>query len=253
MAIMWNLWHGCKKVSEGCKFCYVYRQDAMFEKSGAMFYVTNNFDLPVKKDRKGEYKVKSGEVVFACLTSDFFLDLADDYRAKAWDYIRVRKDLFFVIITKRIERFMECVPNDWGNGWEHVYIGCTVENQRRAEQRLPIFLDLQIKHKFIICEPLLEKLDLRPFLCDQIEEVIAGGESGVDVRVCDYDWIVDLREQCKEKNISFTFKQTGAYFKKDGRVFNIKRQFQASQAQKANLNFNGKTPRIRDTGLKKDK
>ena len=237
MAILWNLWHGCRKVSEGCKFCYVYRQDAMFDKCGAMFYVTKNFDLPIQKGRNGQYKIKSGEVVFACLTSDFFLDLADDYRLKAWDYIRRRKDLHFIIITKRIYRFDFCKPDD------------LVENQRRAEQRLPIFLDLPIKHKFIICEPLLEKLDLRPFLCDKIEEVIAGGESGIDVRICDYDWVVDLRNQCKEKNISFTFKQTGAYFKKDGKVYNIKRQYQHSQACKSGLNFDGAYARLGDTGL----
>ncbi len=251
MAIMWNLWHGCKKVSEGCKFCYVYRQDAMFDKSGRDFYITNNFDLPIKKNKKGEFKVSSGEVVFTCLTSDFFLDLADDYRFKAWDIIRKRKDLSFVIITKRIDRFDYCKPDDWGDGWDNVYIGCTVENQKRAEMRLPIFLELPIKHKFIICEPLLEKLNLRDFLNDGIEEIIAGGESGVDVRVCDYDWIVDLREQCKEKNISFTFKQTGAYFRKNGKVYNIKRPYQHSQAVKAGLNFDGACSRMGDTGLDK--
>lgn len=254
MAIMWNLWHGCRKVSEGCKFCYVYRQDAMFDKSGAIFYVTKNFDLPIQKARDGQYKVKSGEVVFTCLTSDFFLDLADDYRVKAWEYIRKRKDLNFIIITKRIDRFDYCKPDDWGDGWEHVYIGCTVENQKRAEQRLPIFLDLPIKHRFIICEPLLERLDLKSFLCDKIEEVVVGGESGVDVRVCDYDWVINLHNQCKEKNISFTFKQTGAYFKKDGKIYNIKRQYQHSQACKAGLNFEGASPRLGDTGLNnKDK
>ena len=61
--------------------------------------MTKQFNLPVKRGRDGEYKIKSGEVIGTCLTSDFFLDLADDYREKAWDIIRERKDLNFVIFN----------------------------------------------------------------------------------------------------------------------------------------------------------
>lgn len=245
MRIMWNPWHGCKKVSEGCKFCYVYRQDKAHEKCGADFYVTKQFDMPIKRSRDGEYKIKSGEVVATCLTSDFFLDWADDYRGKVWDIIRERKDLSFVIFTKRIERFKDCVPDDWGDGWENVWIGCTCENQRRAEQRLPIFLDAPIKHRFIVCAPLLENLEIEPFLSSKIEEVTVGGESGVDVRVCDFEWVKNIHNQCVRKNVTFSFHQTGARFKKDGKLYNIRRQLQHSQAKKAGLNFDGKTPHLK--------
>lgn len=61
--------------------------------------------------------------------------------------LRERSDCQFLFLTKRIERFIDCVPLDWGDGWENVIVGCTVENQRRADERLEIFSQLPIKHK----------------------------------------------------------------------------------------------------------
>jgi len=65
-----------------------------------------------------------------------------------------------------------------------------------------------------------------------------GGESGNEARICNYDWVYDLRNQCVEKKVPFHFKQTGARFLKDGRLFNIKRQDQHLQAAKAGIDFN---------------
>lgn len=62
------------------------------------------------------------------------------------------------IVTKRPERILQCLPEDWGDGYENVTICCTLENQRRTDERLPIFRDLPIRHKAIICEPLLEAI-----------------------------------------------------------------------------------------------
>ena len=104
-----------------------------------------------------------------------------------------------------------------------MHICCTAENQDRADYRLPLYKEAPIRYKSIICEPLLERMDLSPYLGDWVLEVIAGGESGNEARVCDYDWILDLREQCITKGVSFHFKQTGARFKKDGKYYRIKR------------------------------
>lgn len=132
---------------------------------------------------------------------------------------------------------MQCIPDDWGDGYDNVLVGCTVEDQRRADYRLPIFLDAPIKHKSIITSPLLERIDLSPYLDDSIEEVATGGESGVNARVCDYDWILDMRRQCVERGIPFRFHQTGAFFRKDGKLYRIKRRYQLSQAHRAGIDY----------------
>lgn len=240
MEYQWNLWHGCHKISEGCRHCYVYRQDSRVDRDASRVFKTRQFNLPVQKYRKGDYKVPSGSMIWTCFSSDFFLEDADEWRKEAWLMIRERKDLHFFFITKRIDRFYVNLPADWGDGYENVTICCTCENQDRADYRLPIYLKLPIRHKIIICEPCLGAIDLRPYLNDCIEQVIAGGESGSEARRCRFEWITDLQKQCKERDITFVFKQTGTFLEKNGRMYHIPRQLQHAQARKANINFIGK-------------
>ncbi len=177
-------------------------------------------------------------MVYTCFTSDFFVEGADEWRKEAWNMIKERSDLLFFIITKRVDRFYVSLPDDWGDGYENVAIACTVETQAMADYRLPIYTKLPIRHKLIVCAPLLEAINLREYLNPgRIEEVSAGGESGNDARICDYKWILDIRQQCVEADVPFWFHQTGARFLKDGKLFRIMRKFQHSQARKAGINF----------------
>ena len=236
----WNPWHGCTKISPGCKYCYVYRQDEMYGSTleSSLCRKTAAFDLPIRKKRDGSFRIAPGKIVFTCFTSDFLLKDADPWRADCWRMIRRRSDCYFYFFTKRIERLPQCLPPDWGEGYENVLIGCTVENQERADFRLPIFLELPIRHRSIIASPLLEGLDLRPYLDpDKIEELATGGESGVQARPCRYEWILSLREQCVEKGIAFRFHQTGAHFYKDGKYYRVPRRAQLAQAAKAGIDY----------------
>lgn len=235
--VSWNLWHGCHKVSPGCQHCYVYRSDARFGRDSSLVEKTADFDLPIRRNRQGGYKIPPGSTVYTCFTSDFFLEDADPWRPAAWEMIHCRPDLSFFFITKRIHRFWDCVPKDWGGGYPNVGIGCTVENQAMAQHRLPLFRELPIREKTIICEPLLEPVALSPWLDQNIHLVLAGGESGVDVRPCDFDWVLDLRRQCVQAQVAFSFKQTGTYFRKDGVLYHVPRKFQHSQAKKASINY----------------
>ena len=234
---IWNPWHGCIKWSQGCKNCYVYRRDASVGRDASHVARTKSFAYPLAKTRGGAYKIPSGASVFCCMTSDFFLEEADPWREEAWDIIRIRSDVQFSIITKRIIRFSQCIPADWGVGWPNVRIYCTTENQQAAEERLPIFLSLPIQEKGIICEPLLSPIYMEPWLGPDILQVVAGGESGPGARPCNYDWILDIRRQCAAAGTSFGFKQTGAKLIKVGRVYQIPRRFQHSQAKRAGIDF----------------
>lgn len=234
----WNLWHGCHKISPGCQNCYVYRMDARYQRDSTQVYKTADFDLPLRKNRQNIYKVPSGETVYTCFTSDFFLEDADPWRPEAWEMIRQRKDLHFFFITKRIHRFYDVIPSDWGDGYENVTICCTTENQNRADYRLPIYLNAPIRHKHIICEPLLEKIDLSRYLGGWMEGLTAGGESGENARICRFSWILSLREQCLSAGVPFHFKQTGARFEKDGKLYHIPRREQHKQAARAGIDWN---------------
>ena len=216
--------------------CYVYRGDERYGRDATQVRTTREFDLPVRGRRDGTPSIPSGEIVFTCLTSDFFIEEADAWRVRAWRMIRSRPDLMFFIITKRIERFCVSLPEDWGEGYGNVTVAATCENQQKADERLPILLELPIRHREVICEPLLEGVDLSRHLASgRLEGVLAGGESGPGARLCRYEWVTDLAGQCERAGVPFTFKQTGARFEKDGRVYDIPRPMQAEQARRAGL------------------
>ncbi|MBQ9279577.1 MAG: DUF5131 family protein [Clostridia bacterium] len=238
MAI-WNPWHGCHKKSAGCLNCYMFRRDSMYDKDSNIVVKTKDFNLGIKKHRDGSYYLEPGENVYTCMTSDFLIEEADSWRNEIWNMIRLRQDLHFTIITKRIERFKNCIPEDWNDGYDNVTICSTCENQETAEERLPIFLELPIKHREIIHEPMLESINIEKYLqSHQIEFVTCGGESGDNARECHYDWILNTREQCKKYQVPFYFKQTGANFVKNGKRYHIPRNEQLKQARKANIDLN---------------
>ena len=232
---MWRPWHGCHRCSPGCLNCYVYRGDARYGRDASKVYRTGEFDLPVRGRRDGSPRLAAGETVFTCLTSDFFVEDADEWRPRAWRMIRSRPDLMFFIITKRIGRFAVGLPEDWGGGYGNVTIAVTCENQQKAAERVPQLLALPIRHRQIMCEPLLEEIDLTPWLSADIEGVTAGGESGESARLCRYDWVLSLARQCESAGVPFWFKQTGALFEKDGRLYRIPRREQHEQARRAGL------------------
>ena len=150
--------------------------------------------------------------------------------------MKERQDCTFLFLTKRIERFMECIPEDWGNGYQNVVVCCTVENQKNADRKLAVFQSLPIRHKCITAQPLLEAIDLEGYLED-IELVVVGGESDYYARPLDYDWVLDIREQCIRKKVDFEFRQCGTHFIKDGRQYKLKTKDLCSQARKADINY----------------
>ena len=231
----WNLWHGCHRISPGCAHCYVYRRDESVGADPSQVRRTKSFYDPVTRRRDGSWKIPSGETVYTCFSSDFFIEEADGWRPEAWRMIRERSDLNFFLVTKRIHRLAECLPEDWGSGWENVFVNATVENQAMAEFRMPFLMEAPLRHRGVACEPLLERIDLSPWLDGHVDVVGAGGESGPDARVCDYDWVLDLKRQCVEAGVRFTFHQTGARLRKDGRIYRIPRYLQHEQARKAGI------------------
>ncbi|MCI8618777.1 MAG: DUF5131 family protein [Oscillospiraceae bacterium] len=233
---MWNPWRGCHRYSEGCKYCYIHKGDSRRGVDTNSIVKSDNFYAPIARNKSGAYKIKSGQTVYVCFSSDFLLAEADAWREECWQMIKARPDLHFIFLTKRIERFMDCAPADWADGYDNVTVGCTVENQDRADFRLSIFKELPIKHKNIICQPLLEKIDLASYL-KNVELVVVGGESDRNARPLDYGWVLALREQCAAQNVHFAFRQCGTHFIKNGRMYNLAVRDLCSQAKKANIDL----------------
>lgn len=232
---MWSPWRGCHKHSEGCKYCYIHKGDLKRGVDTNHIVKTENFYAPIAKNKKGEYKIKSGQTVYLCFSTDFFIEEADTWRSECWEIIKERSDLNFIFLTKRIERFHKCIPTDWDSGYDNVTIGCTIENQDRADFRLSLFTTLPIKHKNIICQPLIEAVNIEKYL-DGVELVVVGGESDKNARPLDYNWVLSIREQCISKDVRFEFRQCGTHFIKYGKSYTLNTRDLCSQARKAHIN-----------------
>ncbi len=231
----WEPWTGCYKISDGCTYCYFY---GPYSKRFGQNNVTktDEFDKPIAKTAKGAPRIASGKIVATCFATDFFIPEADEWRADAWAMIKERSDLDFLILTKRIDRFMVSLPSDWGEGYANVNIGCTIENQEIADYRLPLFISYPIKRRFVACGPILEPIDLSPYI-DRIDHVTVNGETGREARECDYDWILDIREQCVKAGITFWFKSTGTFFRQNGVVQKVNPFKQGSLAKELGINI----------------
>ena len=234
---IWNPWHGCKKYSEGCENCYMYFLDSQRDKDGSKIYkVKTNFNLPLKKRRNGEYKIPSGATIRVCMTSDFFLEEADEWRKEVWEMIRTRSDVTFWLQTKRAERVLNNLPEWWGDGLENVIMVFTAENQKRADERLPILLDLPFKHKGIMCAPMISEITLDKYLKTRnFEIVLVDGENYEGNRPLYYDWVKKLYDECVKYNVKFDFCGTGNVFIKDGKTYNIPKAYQRVMALKSEL------------------
>lgn len=220
----WNPWHGCKKVSTGCKYCYMYRDKDRYGQNPTQVIRSSKstFNLPKR--------LKEPQLVFTCSWSDFFIQEADQWRAEAWQIIKNTPHLTYQILTKRPERIKDCLPPDWGeNGYPNVWIGISAENQTTLEQRWPYFLDFPARVKFLSLEPLIGPLELntnrlkdreafrgRSELLNTINWVIVGGESGNKTgkyryRECNTLWIESIYNACIGFGIPLFIKQLGTH------------------------------------------
>ena len=215
----WNLWHGCHKYSEGCDNCYMFYLDSLRGVSEKSAEITRTKDAfkPLAKDSKGAYKVPSGFELSINMTSDTFLEEADEWRQDMWDVIRKRPDVIFYILTKRVGRILECLPDDWGDGYENVSLNISIENQKRFDERWPIFESIPAKHKGFNLGPLLGPVDITPALSSgQIEEVHVSGEGFGGTRPCMHEWIADLSRQCETYKVNIIVFSVGSVYIKNG-------------------------------------
>lgn len=232
---MWNPWRGCIKCSDGCLHCYIYKGDSKRNVNTGIVTKTEDFSKPIERLKNGDYKMKPG-IVYLCFSTDFLIEEADAWRNDCWRMIKERQDCTFLFLTKRIDRFMKCIPSDWGDGYDNVVVCCTIENQKNADDKLSIFINLPIKHKCITAQPLLERIGIERYL-DSVELVVVGGESDINARPLDYEWVLSIREQCIRKNVDFEFRQCGTYFIKDGKRYKLQTKDLCKQARLASIDY----------------
>lgn len=209
-----NPWWGCAKISPGCDFCYAESwalrvgSNVWGAKADRRFFSENHWAEPLKWNREAE-AVQQRRRVFCASMADVFENRSelDPWRQRLWALIEQTPWLDWLLLTKRPNLVKRYAP--WSRNWPlNVWLGTTVESQELAVKRLPEIVKIPAAIRFLSCEPLLDELNLEPWL-DQIDWVIAGGESGSRARPMNPEWPRKLRDQCQRIGVPFHFKQWG--------------------------------------------
>lgn len=217
-----NPWWGCVKVSEACKHCYAEAwakrvgQPVWGPKSDRRFFSEQHWKSPLTWNRKAE-GANVRPRVFCASMADVFEDRDElsPWRNKLWELIEETPHLDWLLLTKRPQNVKRL--SGWSKNWPaNVWLGTTVELQKRADELLPYLASVPAKVRFISAEPLLGPLDLEPYLANSIDWLITGGESGPKARPASPAWFRSLLTQCMTNDVAFHFKQWGDWAPGDG-------------------------------------
>lgn len=261
----WNPWHGCHKVSQGCKNCYMFRDKARYgqDPNVVVRSADKTFYAPLKWSEP--------RTIFTCSWSDFFIEEADAWRDEAFAIMALTPQHTYQVLTKRPERMLEYFESfnskdALARGFElaqkidsklgedaldrlieawlkkpfpNVWLGVSVEDQKTADERIPLLLQTPAAVRWLSMEPLLGPVDLThirfpndrgneedwnvldrlvmtngindPTLIGQddpiIDWVVVGTESGSGRRQMEQSWAEQIVQQCKAANVPAFVKQ----------------------------------------------
>lgn len=250
----WNPITGCSVTSPGCTNCYAmhlagtrlahhpsragltHEVNGNHVWTGATRFNVQWLDQPLRwrKPRR----------IFVCAHGDLFHEaVPDEWIDRVFAVMALAPQHTFQVLTKRAGRMREYLthprlPRVIDLPLPNVWLGVSVEDQVRANERIPHLLATPAAVRWISAEPLLGPIDLtaidlpggwsevfplgqeilgRPHVDDEgnpmtrLDWVVVGGESGHDARPMYPDWARSLRDQCAAAAVPFFFKQWGEW------------------------------------------
>jgi len=244
-----NTHWGCEKVSPACDNCYAealanrWKFDVWGKDAPRRFFDDKHWNEPVKWNSKAK-ELGERHRVFCASMADVFEDRRDldPVRERLWALIERTEHLDWMLLTKREKCIGRMLPKAWlSKPRSNVWLGVTAENQRRAEERIPVLLEVPAAVHWISAEPLLSAIDFSPWIAGAthavtddaydapdgaivageerigdewtrkkgIDWVIVGGESGDKPRRMDPAWAKDILDQCRRGQVAYHFKQKG--------------------------------------------
>lgn len=219
----WNPWRGCLKVSPGCANCYMFNDQTRYGKDPEKVTRCSDdvFRRPLRWNAAGAQSNAPGwngrRLIFTSSWTDFFIKEADGWRGEAWDIIRECEHLIFQVLTKRHSRIARCLPDDWADGYDNVWLGVSGETNEWAQRRVKAAAQVPAAVRYLSYEPALGPIDWdRLFGIEDpltggcaLDWVIIGGESGHRAREFKMSWAADAVEACLRHGVAPFVKQMG--------------------------------------------
>jgi len=207
----WGPWRGCRKIAAGCLHCYAERDMKRYGRDHSKLERASDatFYAPLARDRQGNFKWPPGSRVFVCPWSDFFLeDVPRGWRDEAQAVIRTRRDLIFIIPTKRLDQI-----ESW-HGEPNTILLTSCATQADVDRETPKLIEISrdyfpVKGLSIepLIEPLIDPIRIGVTAIGELDWVVIGCESGPERRTCKLAWILDVIRQCKAAGIPCYVKQ----------------------------------------------
>jgi protein gp37 len=211
----WNPVRGCTKISPGCKHCYAQTFAERFRGVKGHPY-EQGFDLRLIPEKLLEpLSWRSSKLVFVNSMSDLFQPGVPNEFVEATSRVMVTANWHtYQVLTKRSERLRELLSAElqFAAKQHHIWWGVSVENKKHGLPRIDDLRRAPAAVRFLSVEPLLE--DLGELDLSGIHWVIVGGESGPGARPIQKEWVISIRNQCREQRVPFFFKQWGGVRKK---------------------------------------
>ncbi len=272
----WNPFYGCRRKSAGCENCYAEQIAGRFSGIDKNNKILPYSGIATKTNGVSRWtgevklnenvlleplKIKKPTMFFVNSMSDtFYSKFPDEWIDKLFGVMARCPQHTFQILTKRPERMLEYIKTRAYHAYNdvrieteqfpprNIWLGVSVENQKTADERIPLLLDTPADVRFLSCEPLLENINLPLYYCCNcfkftqtervnndkdwgclicgcyktggfkpsttmgIDWIIVGGESGANARPIHPDWARNIRDQCIAANVPFFFKQWGGWF-----------------------------------------
>ena len=199
----WNPVRGCTKISPGCTHCYAETFAERFRGVPGHPY-EQGFDLRLVPEKLAEpITWASPKTIFVNSMSDLF---HKDVELANWHTYQV--------LTKRSERMRDMLSTKLRDAaaLPHIWWGVSVENKKHGLPRIDHLRQAPAAVRFLSIEPLLEELGT--INLDGISWCIVGGESGAGSRPMAEEWVLSIRDQCRQAQVPFFFKQWGGFNKK---------------------------------------
>jgi protein gp37 len=252
----WNPTTGCTRVSPGCKNCYAFALHDMrhaAHKAGKAVpkqYAKPFTELQMFDDRLTDpLSWRKPCRVFVNSMSDLFhKNVPDEFIDHVFAVMALARRHTFQVLTKRSDRMRDYLTSRaksaqfWKDaarslGWSlefegislvpfplpNVWLGVSVEDQTRADERIPLMLQTPAAVRFLSCEPLLGPLEFSDVTkrSDAVQQLgkkaltgihwlIVGGESGPGARTLNPSWVKDIVNQCRAAGVACFVKQLGS-------------------------------------------
>lgn len=212
-----NPWWGCSRVSPGCENCYAEALSVRYghrvwgpaRTTPRRLFGRQHWEEPLKWNAAAQQQGIRRRVFCASMADVFEAHAQlEEHRLQLWSLIERTTMLDWLLLTKRPDNIRSMIPPRWLTSPQpNVWFGTSVEDNRRAKERIGVLAEVPASVRFLSCEPLLELLPELPLT--GIDWLIVGGESGPGAREMRREWALDLLAQCRTAGVAFFFKQTG--------------------------------------------